>query len=338
MALSVVRKLTPREPARQLWRRVVQEEGLPGADCPVCRRRMLEVKVPLDGDALPLDVCRRCLFVWFDAKELDRLSTREETPPEPVAHATKARRQAALAEVEQVARQAEREEAETWSDFAGPEDAWKWIPGLLGMPVECGVEPVRAVPWVTWGLAALLATVFAFTSADLAAVAERFGLIPADPWRLGGLTLLTSFFLHAGLMHLLGNGYFLLVFGDNVEDFLGRWRYVLLLGAATLGGALGHILLNPQSTVPCIGASGGLSGVIVFYALRFPHARLGILFRYWLFFRWFYMAAWVAMILWLALQLLMTFLQAQGASDVSAAAHLGGAAVGVAAWFVFRDG
>src|SRR4030095_6138117 len=113
---------------------------------------------------------------------------------------------------------------------------------------------------------------------------QAFGFIPTEAWRYGGLTILTSFFLHGSILHLIGNLYFFLIFGDDVEDYLGRWRYVLVILTATVLGDIVHLLANANSTVPAIGASGGISGVIVFYALQFPRARVGILFRFYFYF------------------------------------------------------
>src|SRR5437870_11119967 len=72
---------------------------------------------------------------------------------------------------------------------------------------------------------------------------HRFGLIPAQLWRYGGLTWISSFFLHGGFWHLISNLYFLLLVGDNVEDYLGRGRFVLLLTLATLGGDALHSMV-----------------------------------------------------------------------------------------------
>jgi hypothetical protein len=78
-------------------------------------------------------------------------------------------------------------------------------------------------------------------------------------------------------MHLAGNLYFLLVFGSNVEDCLGKWRFFALILLATLAGDVLHVLAQPSSIVSCIGASGGISGLIAYYVLKFPHARLDFL-------------------------------------------------------------
>jgi membrane associated rhomboid family serine protease len=165
---------------------------------------------------------------------------------------------------------------------------------------------------------------------------QQFGLIPAEAWRYGGLTFLTSFFLHGGIIHLASNLYFLVVFGEHVEDYLGRWRWLLLVLLSAIAGDFLHAMVDPHTMTPCIGASGGISGLIAFYALKFPHARLGILFRYYYVFRWIQFPAWLAFVLWLSLQGWGAYEQIAGFSDVSAMAHLGGTAVGVGLWWIWR--
>lgn len=154
---------------------------------------------------------------------------------------------------------------------------------------------------------------------------------------MAGLTLVTSFFLHGSLLHLIGNGVFLLMFGDNVEDFLGHARYALLLVGASLAGDLIHIFFEPKGELPCIGASGGISGVIMFYALQFPRARLVQMFRFGLVIRWVRFSAWTAILVWIGLQLFGVWEQISGVSNVSALAHLGGAAFGAGFWFLSRE-
>ena len=279
---------------------------------------------------LRLDVCTLCEFVWFDPREFEQFALCQ--PPGPPPMTDKAREAIAVLEAQRVAEKAEKDAYAA----PGPDEWWHWIPALLGMPVEENAPAVTHWPWLTYGLAAALVAVFALTASNLRAAIDGFGLVPAQLWRHDGVTFITSFFLHAGLLHLVGNVYFLLVFGDNVEDDLGRWRFVLLLAAADLFGNLLHVAGNPHSVLPCVGASGGISGVITYYALRFPRARLGILFRYWFYFRWVHFPAYVGLLVWFVLQFLFAFEQKLGVGNVAAFAHLGGAAVGLAAWLLWR--
>ena len=332
VSLAVVRRMAGREPAKTLWREAVVGETEEGVGCPICQRATAEVRLRVDGMRVPLDVCTGCHFVWFDPDEMEKLPEVPPSPAEEEALPEEAREGLAVAEAEAVAHEAQRDD----DAILGPEEKWKWIPGLLGMPVECGVAVVKGWPWLTWGLAAALVGLFLLTQESLSDVVQQYGLIPAEVWPDRVFTLFTAFFLHASLFHLIANTYFLIVFGDNVEDYLGSWRYLLLLVAAALAGDAAHVLGASNPTVPCIGASGGVSGIITFYALRFPEARLGILLRYFVLFRWFYLPAWIALILWVVLQFLFAFLQLSGFSNVSALAHLGGAAVGVLAWIAWR--
>ncbi|MGH2435580.1 MAG: rhomboid family intramembrane serine protease, partial [bacterium] len=137
--------------------------------------------------------------------------------------------------------------------------------------------------------------------------------------------------------HLISNMYFLLVFGDNVEDFLGTGRYLALLLLAAVLGDLTHIALDPRQQIPLIGASGGISGIVLYYALKYPRAQLGILLRIWLYFRWIRMPAYAYVGIWVVLQMIGAQQQIAGITNVSALAHLGGAAVGLAFWVVTRN-
>jgi membrane associated rhomboid family serine protease len=163
----------------------------------------------------------------------------------------------------------------------------------------------------------------------------QLGWIPAHPFRWLGLTSLTSFFVHAGWLHLLGNLYFLLAFGPGVESRLGVRRFLLLLAIATLVGDVTHALFEPRKELPTIGASGGISALIVFYAVSFPWNRFVVLLGgRWIFWQLsvpavFYLFCWIG---W---QLFLLLLQLSGES-VSALAHLGGFATGLVAFFVWR--
>ena len=97
--------------------------------------------------------------------------------------------------------------------------------------------------------------------------------------------------------------YFLLVFGDNVENFWKPGRYLALIVLAAFIGDIAHIVAEPRSEIPCIGASGGIAGIIVFYALEFPHVKLGFLLRYLFLFRWIRLPAWFVFVLWFCLSI-----------------------------------
>ena len=126
------------------------------------------------------------------------------------------------------------------------------------------------------------------------------------------------------------------MFGDDVENFLKPGRYLALIVLAAFIGDIAHIVAEPRSEIPCIGASGGIAGIIVFYALEFPHVKLGFLLRYLFLFRWIRLPAWFVFVLWFVFQLIGAWEQKAGISSVSSFAHLGGALVGFIAWLMWR--
>lgn len=312
---------------RSLWQQAGQGAPTGLRSCPCCRETMREIAGPAGQDGLVLDLCRSCQLVWFDAGELASLPPPPPPPEPPPPLPPEVRERLAQLKIEKL-RSAATEAPAAW---------WQWLPGVLGLPVELNQSAVSQRPWYTWSIALLIALISLIGLANLEETVQLLGLIPAQFERHLGLTLISSFFIHAGLLHLAGNLYFFLIFADNVEDFLGRDRFLLLLVAATLLGNAAHILADPASTTPCVGASGGISGILAFYALQFPQARLGLFIRIVSFHgRWLRIPAWLAAIAWVLLQLLLLWLQLAGKGHVSALAHLGGATAGVAFWFWIR--
>ena len=168
---------------------------------------------------------------------------------------------------------------------------------------------------------------------------EGFQYVPAGDIE----ALLSSMFLHGGIWHLVGNLYFLLICGDNVEDEFGKGKYILLLLASGLCASLLHALFDPRTEIPCVGASGFISGVIACYAVCFPRVRLSfalmsrsvfgaILARR----NWFSIPAWGAFALWVVLQIVMAFLPRPGGGGVAYLAHIGGALPGLLFAFYHR--
>jgi len=141
-------------------------------------------------------------------------------------------------------------------------------------------------------------------------------------------TMFTSMFLHGGFMHLLGNMLYLWIFGDNVEDSMGRVRYVIFYLLCGVAAVFAQALPDPTSSVPMIGASGAISGVLGAYLLLFPHAHvlvglpLGFYVHTW---RW---PAGLVLSVWFLLQLVSS-LFASGDGGIAFRAHLGGFVAGL---------
>jgi rhomboid family protein len=201
--------------------------------------------------------------------------------------------------------------------------------------------PTRTVPFVNYGLIALNVAVFA-CEATLAAGGgaglglESWALEPARLLAHPGAdapTLLTHMFMHAGLAHLAGNMLFLWIFGDNVEDALGHGRYVLFYVGCGLVAALAQVAVSPHSTVPLLGASGAISGVLAAYAVLYPRAPITvlnpvpILWFFWGLFLSF--PAWLVILEFFVVNLWNALQPSAATSGVAFVAHVGGFVAGL---------
>ncbi len=189
-------------------------------------------------------------------------------------------------------------------------------------------NPSRNPPYVTIALIAINVLVFLSYAALLSdqrateAFFAQYALIPA---RLahgdGYYTLISSMFMHGGLMHLAGNMLFLWIFGDNLEDEFGHLGFLAFYLLSGLAAAFTQILANPASPVPMVGASGAIAGVMGGYLLLFPRARVDVLFIFVIFVSVIAVPAWVVLVFWFVVQLF------SGVGSVSI-----GAEGGVAYW------
>jgi len=154
----------------------------------------------------------------------------------------------------------------------------------------------------------------------------------ALPW----LTLLTSMFLHGGWLHLIGNMWYLWIFGDNVEDRLGHVRFLVFYLAAGIVAALLHYAINPTSEAPTVGASGAIAGVLGAYLVAFPRARIITLVPLFPFFQVMALPAVVVLGLWFVIQFFSGALSFGFGSGGGVAwwAHVGGFAFGIVAMWI----
>ncbi len=160
---------------------------------------------------------------------------------------------------------------------------------------------------------------------------NQFGLIPNQltkyPLHLKGyISIFTSMFLHGGLMHLAGNMLYLWIFGDNIEYALGHFRYFIFYLLVGVGAAVGQILIEPTSTVPMVGASGAISGILGAYLLKYPRNKVSILFFFIIIIRVIKVPAVIVLTLWFGFQVYNGYFHMnQGISGgVAWFAHIGG--------------
>ena len=188
---------------------------------------------------------------------------------------------------------------------------------------------------VTWALVIANVAVFVLELSmgdDVEGFIRRWGLVPADVREAPGawITLLTSLFLHDGWLHLLSNLLYLAVFGLPVERRLGAARFAIVFFASGVVGNLVHLLVQPTSTVPAIGASGAISGVIAAHLVLFPGATLGSLAPV-LFLRVVESTPVLFLLLvWVAAQLFLGVASLTSSVGVAWWAHMGGFLTGLA--------
>jgi membrane associated rhomboid family serine protease len=167
---------------------------------------------------------------------------------------------------------------------------------------------------------------------ELACVVDR------DPINI--VTPLTSMFLHGGWGHLLGNAIFFWVFGNNIEDSMGPWRFLLFYLICGLAAAGTHIMIQPDSAVPTVGASGAISGILGAYLILYPKVRINMLFIFVIFFRVFAIPAWLVLVYWFGVQLFTAYLspvRPEVSGGVAVWAHIGGFVAGMLLVKIFEN-
>jgi len=143
------------------------------------------------------------------------------------------------------------------------------------------------------------------------------------------LTVITSMFLHGGWMHLIGNMLFLWIFGNNIEDAMGHVRFILFYFLGGSMAVLAQTLALPESTIPMIGASGAVSGVLGAYLLLYPHAKVLVLIPLGPLTRLLYLPAMFVLGLWLMLQIISSLMADPNQPGIAFSAHVGGFVAGM---------
>jgi membrane associated rhomboid family serine protease len=195
-------------------------------------------------------------------------------------------------------------------------------------------QPSYSTPVVTVAIIVLnvLAFLYEFSmdSYELNFFIAHYGFIPA---RFQWTDLLTSIFLHGGWLHLLGNMWFLWIFGDNIEDILGHSRYLLFYLLCGVAATMVHAFFNIDSRVPTVGASGAIAGVMGAYVVKFPHSRITTLVPVFVFLTTMEIPAYLMLLYWFVIQF-FSGVGSVGHSHLSEGgvawfAHVGGFLAGV---------
>ncbi len=269
----------------------------------------------------PVDHCPVCKGIWLDGHERHKLA-------------------------KSTTREGQTETGKLWARRGAI-----WAAQLLvQLPVEVE-NPARSTPWMVYGLLLVLAAMFGLQLGgviDLAdcqpgmggkpvgdtclapvAGALRFQWNQLGAWGVlregNGYTLATHWLLHGSWAHLLGNCYFLYIFGDNVEHLFGHWRFLLFVMVCALVGGVAEVALTHNTLAPIVGASGGIAGVMAAYLWCFPRSKL---FQVVLFVQ-LKLPVWVYIIVWVGFQAAMSMVST-GSANVAWYAHLFGFATGAA--------
>lgn len=224
--------------------------------------------------------------------------------------------------------------------------------------------PTIRTPWVTYLLLAVILAVWVFVQGaglpqnelQLAASVCNWGMVPGELTHLARLgtavplgdgvacvvdrepinvlTPFTMMFLHGGWAHVLGNCLFLWVFGNNIEESMGHFRFLVFYLICGFAAAAAHILVAASSPVPTVGASGAISGVLGAYLILYPRVRIRMLFIFIIFFRVFRIPAWLVLLYWFAVQVMsglpeLMRVRSDVSSGVAVWAHVGGFVAGV---------
>ncbi|MFQ5630046.1 MAG: rhomboid family intramembrane serine protease [bacterium] len=207
---------------------------------------------------------------------------------------------------------------------------------MIGIPLRDNNPTVRT-PFFTYTFLVVNVAVYLYqlTLHERAAYffVQSHGAIPAQIIHFQNLpSLLTSMFVHGGLLHLLGNMLYLHIFGDNIEDLLGHVKFVGFYFLCGFGAVFSHIIIDPSSQIPMVGASGAISGVLGAYLVSYPRARVQVAVPIFIYiFKTFWIPSIIVLGIWFLLQILfgLASIGAAGGGGVAWFAHIGGFIVGI---------
>lgn len=204
------------------------------------------------------------------------------------------------------------------------------------------INPSKTVPVVNYALIALNVFIYLtelLQGGDMARFIYYYGLVPAR-YSVTEIAAYFSFgqqvfsffsfmFLHGGFLHILGNMWFLYIFGDNVEDHLGPYRYLAFYLLCGISSGVSHMMLNIHSNIPVVGASGAIAGVMGAYLILYPHAKVLTLVPIIIIPFFFELPAYVFMGIWFLIQFLSAAGSTGTATDIAWWAHIGGFLFGI---------
>jgi len=279
--------------------------------CPSCNEPMRKFNYAYDSNII-LDRCLACNGIWTDGGEIYKLAVYIKGNPRLDALGN--------AIIEEKRKTEELNDLiEVSKSLTGNAGAWIFLPKII-LPLSDDT-PRQRVPVITISIIILSTLIFIsqiFFITDINSFFQRFGLIPAHFLSIG---LISSMFLHGGLLHLIGNMFFLWLFGDNVEDRFSRFGFLIFYLCCGLSASILYSILNWNLLIPVIGTSGAISGVMGAYFIFYPTAKVKLFFIY----KILHVPAFLYLGVWFLFQLMFSLIfKTTGVSNIAWFAHIGG--------------
>jgi membrane associated rhomboid family serine protease/Zn-finger nucleic acid-binding protein len=251
-----------------IWSQAHEPTAPHHRSCPHCGRSMAAVDARFSNRLIYLDICAPCHSVWFDANEANELSCNPAPKPEkPLSD--KAQQALLDAQLE-----ANREiHAQKGDAPSSPLNHFLWVLGIS--PIETD-EIKEKLPLLTWGLAALIGLLSVALLARLRSDIFELGFLPSVWANYGGLTIISSLFVHIKITHLIVNILVMLAIGDLLENALGWKKLLALFCISHLAGLTLYYFLLPNTPTPYFGASAAIAGLLTYQAVTSPHARYAL--------------------------------------------------------------
>jgi|GEM_PF-3102469 membrane associated rhomboid family serine protease/Zn-finger nucleic acid-binding protein/uncharacterized C2H2 Zn-finger protein len=257
---------------KNLWKATRKEGVSRERRCPHCSKLMAEIKAPTQSGEVTLDLCQSCQTIWFDTDELGKLP--RKPPPVPEKPLPEETRNAMLAADLEAMR--EKFDSKDHRPFS-----WsKTIGTILDFPAEDNDTPIIKPPYITWGIITFVIFIFIISLTEKSNFAFEYGLVPyMGDWIWTGAS--RGFYSTIlSIIPLIYTLYFLLIFGDNAESKLGKIRFLLLVILSHGVGLLAAHLVYPDLKPPVFGCGAIVVGIMAYYAVVFPRARITIIFWY----------------------------------------------------------
>ncbi|MDH5542387.1 MAG: rhomboid family intramembrane serine protease [Nitrospinota bacterium] len=207
-------------------------------------------------------------------------------------------------------------------------------------------NPTKNISYITMALIVANAGIFfaQATSGHFNLYLFQYGVTPLEilnmrdveptiPYPIG-ITIITSMFLHGGLMHIAGNMLFLWIFGNNIEDIFGHFQFMLFYILCGIAAVFAHIYQFTNSDLPLVGASGAVSGILAAYLIAFPRAKVHTLFWFFIIVKIFPLPAWLLITTWFLVQIMSI----GNADQIAWGSHVGGFLAGIILYPFFRLG